>query len=562
VSSWWSTAPAIAAPFLAGLALAAVIRRPWSRARADVFRQLALAEHRLELALETSNEGTWDWSRRQRVHLSPRAMDVLGLTRKAGADIGLTALRRCIHPDDRRVFHLALLRHLRFNLPFDVTCRVRLADGDERWIRTRGRARRNASGRVEGVSGFVGDVTAARRAEVAEAELAARHASVLTALPDLMFELDESSRIVRYHAADESGLLMAPAAFLGKRTHEVLPEAVALQMDAACRRLQTGARVETIEYTLPGRSGETTDFEGRFVRISTGGYLCIVRNITERKLAEAELLRHRDNLAELVAEQTIDLLLAKEAAERVRRGQAQFLARLSHDLRSPLHAIMGFAEIAQANRDDASRQAQCIEKIADSARRLSALVSEVRDVSRAELDGGQLRVMPVDWEIVCRDVLAQCAPMFEAKRLEVRLEVGGTVCPVRADGLRLHQVVENLITNAVKFSPVGGVVRLLLGCQESTPEGEDEVVLTVMDDGVGLENGDDPFESLIRPASALTEEGHGGALGLAICRHYVEAFSGRIEAENRPAGGALFRVRLPCAKTQAHEHGGLENARA
>jgi len=547
------------------VALPVCMRGWWKRSRGEQARlrsRLAQAEDQLRLALETSSEGGWDWDQRgRRVLLSRRAMDVLGRARNGSAEIGLTEWRRSIHPDDRRAVHLALLRHLRFDLPFDVICRTRMADGVERWIRTRGRARRHGSGGVESVSGFVGDVTAARLAQAAEAQLAARHASVLTALPDLMFELDESSRIVRYHAAEETALAMVSEAFPGRRTDEVFPASVARQMAVACDALRAGARLETIEYALPARAGEQADFEGRFVRISTGGYLCIVRDITARKAAELELMRHRDNLAELVAEQTVDLLLAKDAAERIRRGQAQFLRRLSHDLRSPLHAIMGFTEIGLSHRDDAARQAQCLEKIADSARRMSALVTEVRDVSRAELEGGQLSVMPVDWEIVCRDVLAQCAPMFEAKRLKARLAVSASVCPVRADGLRLHQVVENLITNAVKFSPVGGTVRLSLACHANGP-GPEDVVLTVMDEGVGLGEADDDglFDTLTRPAVGVPDDPDGGGLGLTICRHYVEAFSGRIEAENRPGGGALFRVSLPCARTTGPHHGVLNDA--
>lgn len=544
------------------VALPVCVHRRWKRERARLCSRLAQAEDQLRLALETSSEGGWDWDPRcRRLHLSHRAMDVLGRARNGSEEFGLSEWRRSIHPDDRRAVHLALLRHLRFDLPFDVTCRMRTNDGAERWVRTRGRARRRGASGIESMSGFIGDVTAARLAQAAEAQLAARHASVLTALPDLMFELDESARIVRCHAAEATALPMAPDAFLGRRTHEVFPASVARQMDAACRALRAGARLETIEYALPIRMGEQAEFEGRLVRISTGGYLCIVRDITERKVAELELVRHRDNLAELVAEQTVDLLLAKDAAERVRRGQALFLRQLSHDLRSPLHAIMGFTEIGLSHRADAARHTQCLEKIADSARRMTALVTEVRDVSRAELEGGQLSVALVDWEIVCRDVLTKCAPMFEAKRLQACLEVRASVCPVRADGLRLHQVVENLVTNAVKFSPVGGTVRLMLVCHANRPEAE-EVVLTVMDDGVGLGDADDDglFDTLTRTAAGVSDDLNGGGLGLSICRHYVEAFAGRIEAENRPGGGALFRVCLPCARNSGLHHGGLKDA--
>jgi len=514
--------------------------------------RLTQFEHRLGLALETTDEGGWDWDAgRRRIHLSARAMDVLGRPRTSASAIRLSEWRRDIHPEDRRSVHLALLRHLRFDLPLDTTYRMRQADGAERWIRVRGRACRDGAGQRLKLSGLMGDVTAARRAEAAKAALAARHASVLAALPDLMFELDTSLRIVRYHAADEGDLVMAPEAFMGKRSGEVLPATVARRMEAACRALCDGSRVERIEFSVPGRSGERVDYEGRFVTIDTGGYLCIVRNISAQKAAASELRRHRDNLAELVAEQTVDLLLAKEAAERLRRGQAEFLARLSHDLRSPLHAVMGFAEIGLHQSGEALRQAQCLEKIGDCARRMLTLVAEVRDVSRAELAGGQLQVMPVDWEIVCQDVLAHCKPMFAAKQLRPRLAVAESVCPVRADGLRLYQIVENLVTNAVKFSPLGGEVRLSLACHCDGPSGE-EVVLTVSDQGVGLGDAS-PSELFARRPGALENTAEGaeaGGLGLSICRHYVEAFSGRIEAENAGGGGAVFRVCLPCARVK------------
>ena len=551
----WSLTDAIAlgAVFTA-LVLSALVamimhlRQRSARAAADMQSRLDENEQRLQLALESTHEGWWDWDAASRaLHVSARAGEIFGLSPSAGARLSVATWRQRIHPLDREGTFAAVRRHMRFDVPFDVSYRIGLRDGVTRWVRTRGRVRRDGGGRVRGFSGFVADVTDAHLAQQAEARLAARHAGVLTALPDLIFELDESLCFVRYHAANERDLMMAPELFLGQRTDDVLPAPVARQVRDACEALRAGARVQTIEYAVPTQGGTPTDFEGRFVRIRTGGYLCIIRNISTRKAQEAELLRHRDNLAELVAEQTIDLMLAKEAAERARRAQADFLARLSHELRSPLHAIMGFAELGASDPANAARQQQSLERVGQSAQRMLEMVAALLDVSRTELACGQLQLAPVDWEALCTEVLDNYAPMVNAKRIRPRLSTRGQLCPVRADGVRLRQVVENLVTNAIRFSPVGGALDLSLQCANDA-----HMTLEVCDEGIGLGDGDPArvFDGFARRESGPAEPA-AASLGLSVCRQYVEAFGGRIEAENRPGGGALFRVTLPCARVAA-----------
>ncbi len=530
-------------------ALVAIVVQLRNRSDSDAAHmrsRLEENEQRLRLALESTREGWWDWDAATgELHVSARSGEIFGMPPSTGATLSVTTWRQHIHHLDRKNTFAAVRRHIRFDVPFDVSYRIVLPGGVTRWVRTRGCMRRDEAGRMQGFSGFVADVTDARLAQEGEARLAARHASVLTALPDLIFELDESLCFVRYHAANEQDLMMAPEAFLGRCTDEVLPEPVATQVKDACAALRRGTRVETIEYAVPTRDGVAADFEGRFVRIRTGGYLCIIRNITARKAQEAELRRHRDNLAELVAEQTIDLMLAKEAAERARHGQADFLASLSHELRSPLHAIMGFAELGASGAANGARQQHYLERIDVSAQRMLVMVSELLDVSRKELACGHMQLAPVDWEMVCKDVLANYAPMLEAKRIEARLVVSASACPVRADGLRLQQVVENLVTNAIKFSPVDSTLTLTLQCHVDST-----VVLEVCDEGIGLGD-DDPahlFDAFVRRESGVTDEANAAGLGLSVCQQYIEAFGGHIEAENRPGGGALFRVSLPCAR--------------
>ena len=553
---WWKAQAMVFAGFIASLLMAVLARQMMSlRARAEqlaetMTRVLREKDARLRQALEGADEGWWDWdAARGGMLASERACEVLGLDASLHPGEVVPMWRSRLHPEDRAAVEAEVRRHVRYDVPFDAQYRVLLPDGVTRWVRTRGKARRNEQGELIGFSGFVSDVTESKLAAQAQAELAARHASALAALPDLVFELDDEGRYVRYHAPNEGDLAAPPSVFLGKRSVDVLPVGVATRIDLACARVRDQGGVEIVEYQLDTQTEHAQAFEGRVVRIDTGGYLCIVRNISDRKAAERELMRHRDNLAELVAEQTIDLMLAKEAAERANRSRADFLATLSHELRTPLHAVLGFADMGLASGVTADKREHCFERIEQSGKRLLLMVSELLDMAKIEAAQGTMLLSPVDWATVCRDVVAECEALLRAKQMAVSFDFGGALCPVRADGPRLQQVVMNLVTNAIKFSPVGGqVVMRLRDCHSDPALGLDQVRLEVEDQGIGLPEGgsDRIFEAFVRGEDAESRA-PGSGLGLSICRQYVEIFGGQISAHAAPGGGALFRVVLPCA---------------
>ncbi|TVT45564.1 MAG: PAS domain S-box protein [Denitromonas halophila] len=559
---WWQ-AYVVAAGVAALGALVVVLvgmlgatRRRADRLAKRMTAALREKDQRLRLALEGAQEGWWDWDpARGGMLASDRALKILGVVERHPASQLLAVWRSRLHPQDRAAVDAAIAQHLDFDAPLDMRYRIVLPDGLTRWLRTRGKARRDATGAVLGVAGFIADITAEQLAAEAQTRLAARHASALAALPDLLFEFDEDCRYVGYHASDEGDLAMAPADFMGKRSADVLPPAVAAALDEACRKVAAHGGVEHVEYTLNTLSGEAQSFEGRVVRVETGGFLCIVRNLSEFRRVEQELTRHRDNLADLVAEQTIDLLLAKDAADRASRGKSEFLATLSHELRTPLHAILGFAEMGLSRDLSEARRTHCLQRIELSGQRLLGMVSDLLDVARTESAHGKLALAPVDWAMVCRDVVDECEALAQAKGMRLHLELAEHRCPVRADGLRLQQVVMNLVTNAIKFSPVGTPVVLRLGVRDGVslpadPMHGEVMELEVIDQGIGLpEDGAERlFEAFVRGHPELPDSPPGSGLGLSICRQFVEAFGGRIAAANRDGGGAVFRVQLPCAQ--------------
>jgi signal transduction histidine kinase/CheY-like chemotaxis protein len=234
---------------------------------------------------------------------------------------------------------------------------------------------------------------------------------------------------------------------------------------------------------------------------------------------------------------------ARESAEDANRLKDQFLATVSHELRTPLNAILGWADILRRSGGlDDGRRARGYQAIYDSARRQAQLIDELLDVAR--IMSGKLELQPtaVDVDAIVHSALEVVQPL--ADRNQVRLDVHreGTMGAIRGDGARLQQILWNLLTNAVKFTPPGGAVHVNV---RRTPT---ELEMTVTDTGCGIAREFLPhvFEPF-RQADASTTRRHGGlGLGLSIVKHLVDAHGGTITVDSPGDGcGATFTVRFP-----------------
>ena len=270
-------------------------------------------------------------------------------------------------------------------------------------------------------------------------------------------------------------------------------------------------------------------------------YVSIKRDITARKRTEQEL----DQL--LMRERA-----ARTDAEKANRLKDEFLATLSHELRTPLNAVIGWSRILKAGRLDNESSLHAIEVIERNAWAQKQIIEDILDVSRVITGKLQLHLGPVNLVSVVIAALDAVTPALEAKdiRVETHYEAGLKI--IAGDSDRLQQVVWNLLSNASKFTPGGGVVGVKVS-QDDT-----YVRIEVSDTGPGIAAEFLPhvFERF-RQADGSTTRTHGGlGLGLAIVRHLVELHGGVIGAENRnPGSGAVFTVRLPLPSTELN----LEN---
>lgn len=232
----------------------------------------------------------------------------------------------------------------------------------------------------------------------------------------------------------------------------------------------------------------------------------------------------------------------KDAAERASRTKSEFLARMSHEFRTPLNGIIGFSQLLAmpGAHPLVPAQRQQVQLIERSGRALLQLVNEVLDIARIESGALELQLRPVSMRARAAAVLALSQPAAAAAGVTLALEPGPEVLTL-ADPNRLGQVVSNLVSNAIKYNRRGGTVRL--AC---TSDGV-SVRLEVHDQGQGLDPAQlrELFRPFHRVGPAYETEGTG--LGLVIAKQLAVAMDGEIEVQSEPGVGSVFTVRLPLA---------------
>jgi signal transduction histidine kinase/CheY-like chemotaxis protein len=275
-------------------------------------------------------------------------------------------------------------------------------------------------------------------------------------------------------------------------------------------------------------------------RRRTLGAITFVAAESGRHYGESDL-RFAEDVASRAA-LAVENARAYDEARRANRLKDDFLATLSHELRTPLNAILGYARMLRSGVLTGTKHARGLEIVERSATSLTQIVDDVLDVSRIVSGKIRLNVQPVELPIIVNDAVATILPAADARRIAVHTTIDPDIGRVSGDPDRLQQVVWNLLTNAVKFTPPDGRVEVRVEVVESQAE------IMVRDTGIGFPKAFAPhlFERF-RQAHGGFDREHGGlGLGLAIAQQLVEMHGGTIEAASEGKDqGATFRVRLP-----------------
>ncbi len=266
-------------------------------------------------------------------------------------------------------------------------------------------------------------------------------------------------------------------------------------------------------------------------------------------IAQRESARYRALYAEQIAQEHADeLALANQQLEEANQLKDQFLSMASHELKTPITTIRGQAQVVlrrlskqQAPSSEQAIVQTALQKIENQTHRLSALVDDLLELSSMRTGKISLRLQPCDLGEVCREAVEDQRLLHVATGRTIELEVLPTPLILQADPDRLSQVISNLVSNAIKYSPEACPVKVSITRQDQA------ALISVQDFGQGIPEGQQEliFETFYRAPDAQTSSQAGWGLGLAICKSIVERHNGRIWCESEPGHGSTFFVELP-----------------
>ena len=335
-------------------------------------------------------------------------------------------------------------------------------------------------------------------------------------LLDLFPELNERRLDRQYKWALEGQVRV-----LSQALHGFLISMPAVSVEQGFAQMQQAVRISPLSH------------EGRII-----GTLTIIEDVTERVAREAELQSQIEARSKLLASEK----LARSEAERANRLKDEFLATISHELRNPLNAIMGWAHMMRLGKLTPANSERAVETIYRNAKSQAQLVADLLDVSRIISGKLRLDVRTIDLIYIVNAALDSIRPAADAKGIRLQTMLDPAAGPISGDADRLQQIVWNLLTNAVKFTPKGGRIQVKVQRIDS------HVEIVVSDSGVGISKEFLPYVfDRFRQADASTTRIHGGlGLGLSIVHQLVDLHGGTASVHSEGEGqGAAFTITLP-----------------
>ena len=247
---------------------------------------------------------------------------------------------------------------------------------------------------------------------------------------------------------------------------------------------------------------------------------------------------------------------AVQAAETANRAKSTFLSNMSHDIRTPMNAIIGFTTLAVSNIDEKKRVRDYLGKILAASNHLLSLINDILDMSHIESGKIQLKETEVSLSDVLHDLKTIVSGQIHAKQLELYMDaMDVTNENVYCDKTRLNQVLLNLLSNAIKFTPAGGTVSVRLRQYPGTKKGSEIYEIRVKDNGIGMspEFVQKIFSPFERERTSTVSRTQGTGLGMAIAKNIVDMMGGTIEVQTEAGKGTEFVVRLPL-RSQPENH--------
>jgi len=483
---------------------------------------LRISEERLRLALDGSQDGLWDWDAATgRNIVDERWCSMLGYT-KGEVEENIDQWARLVHPGDLPLISAAHQECVDGRTThFAGEFRMRTKSGDWKWILGRGTVvERQADGRPLRLTGTHKDISRQKAGEQAlqEAVTAAEAArdkidAILKSMTDGLIVTDTANRVILINDAARQLLDLGPQGAFGQPV-EALIEAPAYAEQLAHTRLQRESP-PAVDMGLHHRGQE----EMRVIQSRTS----LVQN---QEGAEAGVITILQDVTRL---------------REMDRIKTEFIATAAHELRTPLAAILGFAELLLQGSFEREQQREFLAIIEERAQTLSDIVDELLDLSRIESG----RLMALEHSLCSlQEIVIPLVTQYRlaASRHQFETILSDHLAELWVDRGKIGQVMENLLSNAVKYSPGGGQIRV------TSRQVNDSCEVTVTDQGIGMTaiQIERIFDKFYRADSGDTAIG-GLGLGMAIVKNIIEAHGGSIWVESLPGEGTQVSFTLPLA---------------
>jgi PAS domain S-box-containing protein len=399
--------------------------------------------------------------------------------------------------------------------------------GDGRQIRLRifEKITYDELGRFAGGLGICTDISAQHAAKLKIIQSENQVRALLNNLPDEIFIYDNQGEVLEFHVQPRGIYLDLTQARVGKKIEKFVPKDQAEGVLAAFQEARRTGKIQTVNvnWTEPN-SQRQMYYEMRFFPLDENQMISISKDITSQKIWEKGLLD------------------AMHAADQANKSKSEFLANMSHEIRTPLNGLLGMIDLLESTELD-QIQTQYLEIIKNSGSSLLTIIRDILDYSKIEAGKVDIHVSafsPVEEVKAQLEILGAIA---KKKKISLLLEEElGPTLVVEADRDKINQILLNLIGNALKFTPDGGKVSVIL---TKEPLGHELLMLhyTVKDTGIGItqENILRLTQPFFQVESSATRSYQGTGLGLAIAKKMIELLGGELEVQSEPGQGATFQ---------------------
>ncbi|MDP3537851.1 MAG: PAS domain S-box protein [Azonexus sp.] len=458
-----------------------------------------------------------------------------------------------VHPEDFERCVDIYVTHFELHQPFSMDYRLRRRDGEFRWIRDSGTPRYDSTGRFVGYIGYCTDIT-----DRVETEQQLRKLTLaVEQSPESIIITDKEARIEYVNAACLASTGYDEAELIGQNPRIFNSGLTPRETYKSLWGNLTQGRSWSGQFSNRRKTGE---IYYEYLHVSplrdeagnTTHYLAVKEDVSEKKRVAEELGHYRQHLEEMVAERTVELARARDAAEVASIAKSTFLANMSHEIRTPMNAVMMLTHLLRQTSLDANQQDK-LSKIASSAEHLLVVLNDILDISKIE--AGKLVLEATDFSVsdVMDKALALIRDKASAKGLELNCTIDAKLpSELHGDPTRLAQALLNYLANAVKFTDSGSV-SLTASLLEQDSD-HVRVRFEVADTGPGIapEVAARLFQNFEQADGSTTRRFGGTGLGLAITKRLVEMMDGDVGLESASDAGSVFwftaRLKRPISR--------------